>query len=987
MKQLIHLTLVLLIIFFSFTAAAQICSGTMTAVWKDDFGSGVPQLSPQGSPNITSGYIYQNNGVNSGNYSLVNKFDYFGSWHIVPEDHTPLDSGGYFLVIDGNSSAPIFYETIVRGVCQLRQYSFSTFAMNIDRPSFPSNQTFTFIISDTLGNQLATWDSPPISVTDSPIWVPMGFSFNSGNNTALKLQARFNMTGYDDFAFDDFQFSVCGPTLSINSPLASNSCADSIPLFTLLGSGYANPVYQWQKKESSGAFVNIPGATGVNYTDIAPGDTNVYAVVVGDGSLACPIKENKQINIRAAKRASLSKSICNGLSFEGHSSTGTYIDTFTAANGCDSIRTLSLIVNSCTTSVDCNNWLHIPTYNTTDYVSIGDLDMTGNKITVEASFAADTNYFIPSTISYDLVSKHTDPSDCNYLLRPVTAEITTTSGFYQIIACDYVPKKINHAALVYDGSTLKFYRNGFLMGSKPATGNLVTNDLITKIGNYSFGSLNGSLKGYMNEVRIWNIARTQDEIKTYMNSTLPNPTSQPGLVAYYTFDDLNNKQGNSTWNGTLHGAATINNTVPNCSFLADSCPKPPTPCNNWLHIPNSQSYVTVGDMDIPGTQITVEGLFSRDSAFTPEDYTSLNIVSKHWTTADVNYLLRVDRAQVTTTTGHHMTPDICDLENKKLYYAAMTYDGSTLKFYRNGFLMSQIPCTGTLFQNNYPATIAATANSPTTNTTLIGYLNEVRIWNVAKTQAELQQYMNSPLPNPTTQPGLLGYYTFETLTNKQGNSLYNAVLHGNASINETVPNCNFAIDTCKTKPVTAGISRIINKYTPVIGFLPCENNITVEDASEFNVGDTVLMIQMKGAVIDSTNTASFGTITNYKNAGNYEFNYVKGKTGNVIELKNVLQRQYDIPDGVVQLVRVPYYQKVNITDTLTCLPWDGKKGGILVLNAADSVTMNANIDVSGRGFRGGAGINSNSSVTHCGETGYFYPANSVLAAQKGETLQ
>ena len=108
---------------------------------------------------------------------------------------------------------------------------------------------------------------------------------------------------------------------------------------------------------------------------------------------------------------------------------------------------------------------------------------------------------------------------------------------------------------------------------------------------------------------------------------------------------------------------------------------------------------------------------------------------------------------------------------------------------------------------------------------------------------------------------------------------------------------------------------------------------------------------MKGAVIDSSNTAAFGTVTDYKNAGNYEFNYVKSKAGNIIELKNILTRQYDIPLGKVQLVRVPYYENVNVASTLTCLPWDGSKGGVLVLNVQDSINLNVDIDVCGKGFK------------------------------------
>jgi gliding motility-associated-like protein len=186
---------------------------------------------------------------------------------------------------------------------------------------------------------------------------------------------------------------------------------------------------------------------------------------------------------------------------------------------------------------------------------------------------------------------------------------------------------------------------------------------------------------------------------------------------------------------------------------------------------------------------------------------------------------------------------------------------------------------------------------------------------------------------------------------------------------------------------TSSIGGIINAYTPVLGYEPCGNKITVENAGPFNIGDTVLMIQMKGAVIDSNNNASFGTITNYNNAGNYEYNYVKGKSGNVIELKNIFLRNYSIPAGKVQLIRVPYYQNANVITTLTCLPWDGNKGGVLVMNIAGDLTLNANIDVSGKGFRGGVGFNIQNSSLNCHQNSYFgLGPNNPAAGEKGESI-
>jgi len=187
-------------------------------------------------------------------------------------------------------------------------------------------------------------------------------------------------------------------------------------------------------------------------------------------------------------------------------------------------------------------------------------------------------------------------------------------------------------------------------------------------------------------------------------------------------------------------------------------------------------------------------------------------------------------------------------------------------------------------------------------------------------------------------------------------------------------------DNCLVKDTT------INDYTPVFSFDPCANKITVEDGSAFKVGDTVLLIQMKGAVIDSSNTSAFGTITSYGQAGNYEFNYVKTRNGNVIEFLNKLTRQYDIPNGKVQLIRVPYYQTLDINSVITCPAWDGLKGGILVFNVADTLKINNTIHADGKGFRGGTDPVSNPVPLFCYENQLYYPPNPDLASEKGESI-
>jgi gliding motility-associated-like protein len=221
-----------------------------------------------------------------------------------------------------------------------------------------------------------------------------------------------------------------------------------------------------------------------------------------------------------------------------------------------------------------------------------------------------------------------------------------------------------------------------------------------------------------------------------------------------------------------------------------------SPCDNWLYLPALYSYMSVGQLNVMGNQITVEAMINRTAPYTGGPLYAGDIVSKHNDPTDVNYLLRPNSAEITTTNGYFRTPDVCEIKLNKTYHVAMVYDGSSLKFYRNGYLMSQIPASGDLFQNGWDTRIGL-YELQAYNTNFIGYINEVRIWNVARSQLELQTYMNTTLPTPTLQIGLLAYYNFSSLSNLQGNPAWNGTLAGTAAINQTNPTCYaFVADSC-----------------------------------------------------------------------------------------------------------------------------------------------------------------------------------------------
>lgn len=230
-------------------------------------------------------------------------------------------------------------------------------------------------------------------------------------------------------------------------------------------------------------------------------------------------------------------------------------------------------------------------------------------------------------------------------------------------------------------------------------------------------------------------------------------------------------------------------------------------CDNWLSTPQYSAKVTIGDMDVLGTQLTVEAMVNRTAPYSGTYIWAGDVVSKHTGPSNVNYLLRPNNAELTTSNGYYCTPEICPIKLNKTYHIAMVYDGSSLKFYRNGFLMSQVTATGNMYQNNL-STCIGLYDGTTTNTQLIGYLNEVRIWNVAKTKEQLRQYMGVPLPSPTTTSNLIAYYRFDDLANKQGNTLWNGTLSPSASINASNPSCNFVVDSCCNNSCILGVDLV-----------------------------------------------------------------------------------------------------------------------------------------------------------------------------------
>lgn len=191
-------------------------------------------------------------------------------------------------------------------------------------------------------------------------------------------------------------------------------------------------------------------------------------------------------------------------------------------------------------------------------------------------------------------------------------------------------------------------------------------------------------------------------------------------------------------------------------------------------------------------------------------------------------------------------------------------------------------------------------------------------------------------------------------------------------------------------PQTTNISGTINVFSRVtaISQVNCHSVVAVDNPLLFSVGDKVMIIQMKGAIVDSSNTNSFGNVLNLNNSGNYEFADVASVIGNDIHLTGVLSTNYII-SGFVQLVRVPVYVNAYVTAPLTTQDWNGQTGGVIAFFASGTLTLNADIDATGKGFRGGNISNNPDGGCGTGSSGFFYPSTYVGGkggAMKGEGI-
>ena len=189
----------------------------------------------------------------------------------------------------------------------------------------------------------------------------------------------------------------------------------------------------------------------------------------------------------------------------------------------------------------------------------------------------------------------------------------------------------------------------------------------------------------------------------------------------------------------------------------------------------------------------------------------------------------------------------------------------------------------------------------------------------------------------------------------------------------------------------------------VLGAVPS----TTYGTSAIAVGDQLLLIQMQGTQINSSNSVSYGNGTT--GSGYTTTNLYAGKmevvtaasavatTGGTLTIAspgtvNTYANSAFAIYGqfTYQIIKMATASSIKLTGTIVTPPWNGKVGGVTVLNAVQNIDFNGQtINASGAGFRGGGGrqLNGLGAITiGFANTDYVTGAGSPLNGGKGEGI-
>jgi hypothetical protein len=205
------------------------------------------------------------------------------------------------------------------------------------------------------------------------------------------------------------------------------------------------------------------------------------------------------------------------------------------------------------------------------------------------------------------------------------------------------------------------------------------------------------------------------------------------------------------------------------------------------------------------------------------------------------------------------------------------------------------------------------------------------------------------------------------------------------------------------------ISGVVNTYYPgtasvAAGATSIPVGASTGAATPIAAGDLLLVIQMQDATIDTRNGTRYGDGANGAPGGGYsaigqsgKYEFVRATSavsGGSVSIAGAtgggLANSYNyaaLSDTSArksyQVIRVPQYDQIILSGTVSALAWNGSTGGVVVFDVARRLTFSGGtVTASGLGFRGGGGRALAGGTGTNGD--YVTAATNAANASKGE---
>lgn len=381
-------------------------------------------------------------------------------------------------------------------------------------------------------------------------------------------------------------------------------------------------------------------------------------------------------------------------------------------------------------------------------------NITGTSITAEAWIyptAFGTNYWDGTIIGKDATNISGFVLRCGATGQLSFVIAVTGNVWVEAVSANsaLVLNKWQHVAGVYNGSTLKLYVNGMEVQSVNESRSLLADAAYALRVGYSPGAWAPAraFTGKIDEVRVWNVARTASEIRTNLMQHISSGT---GLVTSYQMSDGSGTSvtDNSGNGHTATAGAGATWTASPIQFTG-----------NALSFDGTDDEVLVtrkAAHDIT-TAITLESW-----VYATSNSSTQNVISKSTNAVNTGYIFpRTDNGWSTCAFYLHIAGGWRTLTTaypslNAWHHLAATYDGTTMKIYIDGILSASQAQSGAITTNSNDLVLG---NQPGYAEYFGGSADDIRVWNVARTQAEIQASMAREL-NVATATGLVAYYTF-----------------------------------------------------------------------------------------------------------------------------------------------------------------------------------------------------------------------------------